>query len=339
MTLQQRATSLGFVAVSLLAASLAISACGPGPAPPSTATPIPPTPAPTVAPTPAPTPPPATALGDTQTRRADQMTLVYVPAGQFQMGSDLVEGRYARQLCKQYSGPVAISVCQPAVFANEQPAHSVTLHDFWIDRTEVTNAMYQRCEAAGACAPPEKPSSYARPSYYGNSAYAAYPVIWVNWQQAADYCRWAGGRLPTEAEWEYAARGPHSWVFPWGDEFDGTRLNYCDASCATGLLDEAIDDGYPETAPVGEFPKGVSWCGALDMAGNVREWVADWFAPYTLQPQVNPTGPRSGKSRIPRGGSWLDRPDDVRSANRGENTPDYTRHKVGFRCVVDVTQP
>jgi formylglycine-generating enzyme required for sulfatase activity len=317
---------LGFIALSLLAASLAVSACAPRPtpAPSATATPL---------------PPPAPALGATQTRRADQMTLVYVPAGQFQMGSDLDEGHYARQLCKQTSGALAISVCQPSVFANEQPAHTVTLHDFWIDRTEVTNAMYQRCEAAGACAPPEKPSSYTRPSYYGNSAYAAYPVIWVNWQQAADYCQWAGGRLPTEAEWEYAARGPHSWVFPWGNEFDGARLNYCDASCATGLLDETVDDGYPETAPVGAFPKGVSWCGALDMAGNVREWVADWFAPYTAQPQVDPAGPRSGKSRIPRGGSWLDRPDDVRSANRGENAPDYTRHKVGFRCVVDVTQP
>ncbi len=86
---------------------------------------------------------------------------------------------------------------------------------------------------------------------------------------------------------------------------------------------------------IGSFPLGVSWCGALDMAGNVREWVADWYARYPAEPQVNPAGPSSGESRIPRGGSWPDTPDDVRSTNRGANEPDYSRHKVGFRCVRD----
>ena len=103
-----------------------------------------------------------------------------------------------------------------------------------------------------------------------------------------------------------------------------------------GVADQGVNDGYPETAPVGSFPEAVSWCGALDMAGNVREWVADWYGPYPSEQRENPQGPSQGDSFIPRGGSWLDTPDDVRSANRGENTPDYTRHKVGFRCVVDI---
>jgi formylglycine-generating enzyme required for sulfatase activity len=98
-------------------------------------------------------------------------------------------------------------------------------------------------------------------------------------------------------------------------------------------VDPSYDDGYPETAPVGSFPSGVSWSGALDMAGNVREWVSDWFGYYAVDSQVNPIGDEEGQSYIPKGGCWLDTPDDLRSSNRGENTPDYTRHKVGFRCV------
>lgn len=279
------------------------------------------------------TPTASPSLGDVWVRASDGMRMVYVPAGKFEMGSDYESTAFARQLCKDYSGKDAIAVCKVAAFGNEKPVHTVTLSGFWIDQAEVTNGQYQKCEQAGACTPPADSSSYTRPTYYGNPDYADFPVIWVTRDQANDYCTRAGGHLPTEAEWEYAARGPESWLFPWGDSFDGTRLNYCDANCDAGPNDPSIDDGYADTAPVGSFPTGASWNGALDMAGNVREWVADWYAPYTPDPQVNPTGPATGVSRIPRGGSWLDKPDDTRSANRGENTPDYTRHKVGFRCA------
>ena len=102
------------------------------------------------------------------------------------------------------------------------------------------------------------------------------------------------------------------------------------------MLDPSVDDGYPDTAPVGSFPEGISWSGALDLAGNVREWVADSYGIYALGDQVNPLGPASGTSYIPRGGSWLDRPDDTRGANRGENEADYVRHKVGFRCAASL---
>jgi formylglycine-generating enzyme required for sulfatase activity len=271
--------------------------------------------------------------GDTRPRPADGMTLVYVPAGEFTMGSTYEQSSYALALCREYGKLNSAGYCTAASFDNEKPAHVVALDGFWIDRTEVTNGQYQRCVAAGACTPPVDLGSYTRASYYGDPAYTNYPVVWVTQQQAADYCAWAGAQLPTEAQWEYAARGPQSLLFPWGNTFDGTRLNYCDASCTAGPNDPRVNDGYPDTAPVGSFPTGVSWCGALDLAGNVREWVADWYGGYPAARQVNPTGPASGTSHIPRGGCWLDTPDNTRGANRGENSTDYTRHKVGFRCA------
>jgi formylglycine-generating enzyme required for sulfatase activity len=277
---------------------------------------------------------PGGVLGETWTRPADGMAMVYVPAGEFVRGSDGEAVDYARELCMEYSD-LGLAVCRYDSYEDERPAHQVWVEGFWIDRTEVTNGQYGRCVEAGNCEPPEDSGSFTRDTYFGNSAFDDYPVIWVTWQQASDYCSWTGGRLPTEAEWEFAARGPESRVYPWGDDFDGTRLNYCDRSCAGGPKDESMDDGYAETAPVGSFPQGASWCGALDMAGNVREWVAGWYGEYPLERQVNPAGPATGNARVPRGGCWLDRPDNVRSANRGGVALDYTRHKVGFRCALD----
>jgi formylglycine-generating enzyme required for sulfatase activity len=280
-------------------------------------------------------PPTGLQVGDTWVRPADGMVMVYVPGGEFEMGTTEAGLRYARKLCKDVCGPLAVAVCQASAFADEEPAHRVTLDGFWIDRTEVTNGQYERCVEAGACTPPTETGSYTRVRYYGEPAYADYPVVWVTWEQAAEYAAWAGARLPTEAEWEYAARSPESRIFPWGDTFDGTRLNYCDAACAAGPKDLTVFDGFADTAPVGSFPAGVSWCGALDLAGNVREWVADGYGPYAALEQLNPQGPATGDAYVPKGGSWLDRPDDVRGANRGANAPDYSEHKVGFRCALD----
>lgn len=275
------------------------------------------------------------AQGAIQVREADNMTMVFVPAGEFQMGIDKEMALEAKELCSEYSTPeLARATCSLGVFSNEMPVHTVHLAGFWLDRFEVTNAQYQRCVAVGACSLPARLDSYSRTRYYSSLEYADFPVIWVTWGQAAKYCAWAGGRLPSEAEWEYAARGPEGFTFPWGNVFEPERLNYCDRSCE-GVSDPGYDDGYPDTAPVGSFPAGASWIGAHDLAGNVREWVADWYGYYVVGPISNPTGPETGSSRIPRGGSWYDRPDDTRSTNRGENTPDYTRHKVGFRCAAD----
>jgi formylglycine-generating enzyme required for sulfatase activity len=206
------------------------------------------------------------------------MLMVYVPGGEFTMGSDDQEVDFALQQCQAYG-----TNCRRSYFSVEMPAHQVVLDDFWLDQTEVTNSQYALCEAAGVCESPQC-----------HSGSGDFPTVCVSWEQAASYCHWAGGRLPTEAEWEYAARGLNESRYPWGDEFEGTFLNYCDANCSLTKRDEAFDDGHAETAPAGSYPQGASWVGALDMAGNVWEMVADWNGEYLPEKQVNPTGPSTG---------------------------------------------
>jgi formylglycine-generating enzyme required for sulfatase activity len=276
-------------------------------------------------------------IGDTWTRPTDNAVMVYVPGGEFDMGTTKDQMKYSLQLCEEDDARTfgEDARCFSTEYADETPAHVVILDGFWIDRTEVTNKQFERCVRAGSCTQPTQKGSYTRTSYFGDSAYDDYPVMWVRWDQATDYCQWVGARLPTEAEWEYAARGPESRMFPWGNSFDGTRLDYCDASCELGIADPSTDDGYPDTAPVGSYPAGMSWCGALDMAGNVREWVSDWYGPYQAGQQVNPGGPTSGQLLVSRGGSWFDPPSNVRSVKRGQNTPDFSAYKLGIRCVQD----
>ena len=256
--------------------------------------------------------PPVAIPGETWIRPGDDMIMVHVKTGAFQMGSN--EGD-----------------------DNERPVHIVGLDAWWIDRTEVTNVQYRRCVKAGECDSPRENGSQTRDSYYDDSTYDDYPVIYVSWDQATDYCSWVGARLPTEAEWEYAARGPQGQVFPWGDEFDGNLLNSCDANCELGWADVSIDDGYEDTAPVGSYEGGASWCGALDMAGNVWEWVDDWYAAdyYEGSPARNPTGPSTGEHRMLRGGSWYNYVDFVRSAYRTWHDPVVADTSIGFRCAKD----
>jgi len=218
------------------------------------------------------------------------------------MGSSSQAIAKARMLCNQYTGETAAAVCTKAAFENEYPAHPVIISSFWIDKTEVSNRQYEECVRAGVCTPPIDLGSNYRTTYYGEPAFADFPVIWVTHAQASEYCTWAGGRLPTEAEWEYAARGPNAYTFPWGDDFDGSRLNYCDVNCDAGPNDPSVDDGYADTAPVGSYPAGASWVGALDMAGNVREWVADWYGNYT---SVEPTREKAMSLEVVPG--WINR--------------------------------
>jgi serine/threonine-protein kinase len=267
--------------------------------------------------------PAAPALGDTRTRPADSATTIYVPAGRFMMGSSEEQISYALDLCAKYG-----ITCDRENFTDEEPQGPRVIEGFWLDRTEVTNQQYSRCVAAGACSPPAEYSSYARSSYYGNASYADYPVINVSWYQAGTYCEWVGGRLPFEAEWEHAALGPEEQRFPWGNTFDGGRLNYCDAQCDFDWRDTSVDDGYKDTSPVCTYAGDSSWLDVCDLGGNVWEWMQDRYVYYGTQDEVTPG------HRVLRGGTWHLGPESARSANRDHHTPETTHVSVGFRCVM-----
>jgi formylglycine-generating enzyme required for sulfatase activity len=194
----------------------------------------------------------------------------------------------------------------------------------------VSNAQYGLCVADGDCVA----SSYADDSDFNAGDQ---PVVGVSWFDAGDYCAWAGSRLPTEAEWEYAARGPEGFRYPWGNTFDGDLVNYCDNNCQYDWRDDLNDDGYALTAPVGSYsPAGDSWVDAADMAGNVWEWVQDWYGSgyYGQSVAENPMGPENGGTRVLRGGSWVSGAPVVRAAYRGDAYPDGRNDVISFRCVV-----
>ena len=201
---------------------------------------------------------------------------------------------------------------------DEQPVHEVYLDSFWIDKFEVTNERYSRCVFEGECEMPRNTE------YYINSDFNNHPVTYVSWFDAQAYCHWAERELPTEAQWEKSARGTDGRIYPWGNEAPNSNL--------LNLI-----NNINSASAVGSYPLGTSPYGALDMAGNVMEWVADWYVEnyYSESPAKNPQGPITGEIRVLRGGSsYGEFGTYLRSSDRGGTKPDTVEANRGFRCAM-----
>ncbi|MBC8262764.1 MAG: formylglycine-generating enzyme family protein [Anaerolineales bacterium] len=282
----------------------------------------------TPSPTPSPTPLPTTITA------ADGAAMILIPAGPFMLGSESDDSE-----------------------EDEQPVHEVTLDDYYIDQYEVTNERFaafvtdtghvtdaeQRGESYVLDPSLEDNGQMVEGAYWKHpvgptsnvDGLGNHPVVHVSWNDAVAYCEWRGDRLPTEAEWEKAARGDDGRTYPWGNTFYGNRLNYCDSNCRFDYADSTWDDGFANTAPVGSYPDGAGPFGVLDMAGNVGEWVADWYAEdyYAISPSENPPGPSSGDERVHRGGGWPNGDNHVRATFRNSGWLHGADNYLGFRCA------
>jgi len=202
---------------------------------------------------------------------------------------------------------------------SDNPQHTVTLSDFWIYSTKVTNRQFQQCVAVGKCTSPDLNDNQS----YNDPARQSDPVVGVNWAQSEAYCEYANGHLPTEAQWEKAARGPNGNIYPWGNNAPGNDLlNY--------------NNNIGRTTNVINYPKGKSYYDALDMEGNVYEWVYDWyeFLYYRASPAQDPLGPDAGQERSVRSGGYKSNNDQVLASTRFHSAPTYHARDLGFRCVV-----
>ena len=253
-------------------------------------------------------------VGDTKAQPRDSVEMVYVPAGNFLMGTSQADLAFYEDF---------FPLRKAKRYVNEMPQRTVYVDAFLIDIHEVTNRQYQKFLAETGY----QPQDYVHTPPHDNPDYPAMVMVW---EDALAYAEWVGKRLPTEAEWEKAARGTDGRIWPWGSEWDDTRLSGND-----GTGDK---DGYKQTAPVGQFPQGASPYGALDMAGNLWEWVSDWYdADYFLTaPSNNPKGPIDGDGHVLKGGDWSVNKDYTRCAGRlGGNPGSMLR---GFRCAMDITK-
>jgi formylglycine-generating enzyme required for sulfatase activity len=232
--------------------------------------------------------------------------MFFIPSAEFVMGSDALDAA-----------------------PNERPLTRVTLSRFYLSRCLITNADYEQFDRGHNC---------KRAVGAGDR----HPVVYVSYLEAMKFCQWLSTRerkkyrLPTEAEWEYAAKANDGRKYPWGNyDGRGDLANFADRNTVFAWSDREIDDGYPESSPVGAFPLGASPFGIEDMAGNVWEWCLDYYEPYRGAPRVNPHGPTAGSKRVHRGGSWKSRFSSLRTTVRGSNAPHFSCNDLGFRIVCE----
>ncbi len=283
------------------------------------------------------------ASGDTRVSDVDGMEQIYIGPGEFTMGADDED---AKDTNANVNG----------VAAPENPVTTVYVDAFWIDKYEVTNHQYSLCVNAGVCLEPKLLTTFLGKEYYDNPDYANYPVTYVDFYMARDYCQWAGRRLPVEREWEKAARGTDARKYTWGnDPVANDKGNFCDGNCPKAHANHNYDDGYAETAPVGSYPNGASAYGVMDMAGNVWEWVntipmnypydardgreapdtrpGSCYPPHPCAENEVPFG--AGPQRVWRGGTWANGPWWMRVTVRYHSVPGYYHNSLGFRCAAN----
>ncbi len=295
------------------------------------------TPLPTSTPTPTATPFPLTL-------NVPGGTMVLITGGFFEMGATADS---LTEECNAFR-----EGCQVDWFTASEPVHSVLLGRYYIDTHEVTNEAYASfLNSVGSdsacldqpCLNDEQSQIVVQDgTFIVEEDQKQNPIAGVSWYGASAFCEWRDARLPTEAEWERAAvwdsKSSAARRYPWGNEFDGRLVNFCDSSCDAPQANSEYDDGFPEVAPVASFEGGVSQSGLYDMAGNVWEWVADWYDPtyYAGSSEAHPTGPLNGEEKVVRGGSWFDTGNFTTSAIRFPSTPDNTDRTIGFRCAADI---
>lgn len=271
----------------------------------------------------------------------DGADMMLVPAGEFWMGSSPATVTKLVEECQKHQSQPSEAQCF-TWYERELPRHRVALDAVYIDRHEVTNALFERfVRATGYKTTAEREGTgwawqqkdrtwkwvkvegaeWRKPTGAGSSGLPQHPVVQVSWHDAEAYCRWAGKRLPTEAEWEKAARSTDGRRYPWGEQWDASKAN---GQMTVGT-----------TKPVGSYPAGVTPYGIQDMSGNAAEWVADWFDAtyYQRSADRNPKGPDTGAFRVHRGGAWDSGPILLRTSERGNSTPDARNANRGFRCA------
>ncbi|MFC2025726.1 formylglycine-generating enzyme family protein [Chloroflexota bacterium] len=249
---------------------------------------------------------------DIKDRNKDGMKMVYVP-----IERDNAAGTRSLQ--------------EDSIHIAGQP--TIPLNPYWIDMYEVSNHQFSLCLSTGIC----KESDYIYDEKFKNGDL---PAVAVTWNEAENYCHWVGGRLPTEVEWRFAAQGPEQRIYPWGNQFDGEKANFCDINCQFNFRHTGYDDGHNTTAPMGSYPDGASWVGAMDMAGNVREWVSDFYPTsyYTNPAQSDADLSEMDSYRGAWGGNWLNQSSDLRTDSSLIVLREYQSTYIGFRCVMDSNQ-
>jgi formylglycine-generating enzyme required for sulfatase activity len=274
--------------------------------------------------------------------------MIFIPGGFFEMGASAAS---LLEECNTFR-----EGCESDWFAASEPAHLVLVAPYYLDAHEVTNEAFVAFletigTVEGACSGQlcldfnESRIAFADNTFSVEPELLNHPVAGVTWYGASTYCEWRGSRLPTDAEWEYAAgwdsRNAVKTRYPWGESFDGQRTNFCDANCDAPQANPAFDDGYAATAPVLSYEAGRSPSGIYDMAGNVWEWVFDWYAAdfYSDAIFTNPVGPDEGEEKVVRGGSWFDTGNFTSTVIRFPSSPTNADKTIGFRCAQDLPRP